>query len=150
MANKKCNACGKIKTVSDFHKNPAHPGGTHRYCKDCRQKETHQRYKSHKDHIKKCNSIYAYNNPLRITVIKEKWRCKVRNIEGSVTYTDWKTILERQGFRCAICYKKVKLEMDHVIPLSKGGLHIPKNIQGLCRPCNLTKGYKIMSKIKEN
>lgn len=34
------------------------------------------------------------------------------------------------------------LEMDHIIPESKGGTGLPENIQLLCRRCNRRKGAK--------
>lgn len=35
------------------------------------------------------------------------------------------------------------LEVDHVMPVSKGGLSIPENLQTLCWRCNRTKGSKV-------
>jgi len=34
-------------------------------------------------------------------------------------------------------------EMDHIIPLSKGGAHAQSNVQLLCRACNSAKGAKV-------
>lgn len=35
------------------------------------------------------------------------------------------------------------LEIDHVVPESKGGSHDPDNLQLLCRPCNRRKAAKV-------
>lgn len=45
---------------------------------------------------------------------------------------------------CAICCKKLNglFHVDHIYPLSKGGLHVKENIQILCQRCNLTKSAK--------
>lgn len=37
------------------------------------------------------------------------------------------------------------LEVDHIIPVSKGGLSAPENLQTLCWRCNRTKGAKMPS-----
>lgn len=37
------------------------------------------------------------------------------------------------------------LEVDHIMPVSKGGLSTPENLQTLCWRCNRTKGAKIAS-----
>jgi hypothetical protein len=54
-------------------------------------------------------------------------------------------ILHRDHFRCQACGKSpateagVKLQIDHIIPWSKGGLTIPKNLRTLCKICNIGK-----------
>jgi 5-methylcytosine-specific restriction endonuclease McrA len=35
------------------------------------------------------------------------------------------------------------LEVDHVIPVSKGGMSTPENLQTLCWRCNRTKSNKL-------
>lgn len=56
-------------------------------------------------------------------------------------------ILERDGFRCQICGSTaqdgVKLHIDHIIPVSKGGETIPSNLRTLCDRCNLGKSDKM-------
>lgn len=37
------------------------------------------------------------------------------------------------------------LEIDHIVPVSKGGLSIPENLQTLCWRCNRTKGAKLLA-----
>lgn len=55
-------------------------------------------------------------------------------------------ILQRDGFRCQICGASAdqgaKLEVDHIIPVSKGGLTIPQNLRTLCENCNRGKRDK--------
>jgi hypothetical protein len=48
--------------------------------------------------------------------------------------------MERGGHRCALCQSTMRLEIDHIIPMSGGGTHDPSNLQVLCGPCNITKG----------
>lgn len=33
--------------------------------------------------------------------------------------------------------------LDHVVPLSRGGLHIPANLASACLRCNLSKGTRL-------
>lgn len=57
-------------------------------------------------------------------------------------------VLRRDGYRCCICGRSqsdgVKLEVDHIIPVSKGGKTEMNNLQTLCWECNRGKGAKIM------
>ena len=58
----------------------------------------------------------------------------------------------RDDYTCCICgnsiYKEpnLLLEVDHIIPVSKGGKTEPSNLQTLCWKCNRTKGNKIMKR----
>lgn len=58
-------------------------------------------------------------------------------------------ILERDGFKCNYCGAKpeignnVKLHVDHIIPVSKGGKTETDNLQVLCQTCNLGKSDKM-------
>lgn len=55
-------------------------------------------------------------------------------------------ILKRDGFRCTICGRGqedgVKLHVDHIKPVSKGGETTPSNLRTLCQDCNLGKSDK--------
>jgi 5-methylcytosine-specific restriction endonuclease McrA len=37
------------------------------------------------------------------------------------------------------------LEVDHIMPVSKGGLSVPQNLQTLCWKCNRTKGVSVVA-----
>ena len=56
-------------------------------------------------------------------------------------------ILKRDGFKCQICGATikdgVKLHVDHIFPVSKGGKTEPNNLRTLCDKCNLGKSDKI-------
>jgi hypothetical protein len=41
--------------------------------------------------------------------------------------------------RCAYCRKKCKQEMDHFLPVYRGGTHVESNILPACKSCNCSK-----------
>lgn len=59
-------------------------------------------------------------------------------------------IKERDHHTCQICSASIEdqslllLEVDHIIPVSKGGLSTPDNLQTLCWKCNRSKSDKII------
>lgn len=64
---------------------------------------------------------------------------------GEVTTEQWGEIKARYGGKCAYCRQPCeKPEMDHVQPVTKGGLHVPENVVPACKPCNIRKGNKIV------
>ena len=55
------------------------------------------------------------------------------------------SLLRRAGFRCETCGASpqddgVRLEIDHIHPVSRGGTNDPSNLRVLCRDCNAGKG----------
>ena len=52
-------------------------------------------------------------------------------------------VFGRDGLVCAYCGAiDVPLELDHIIPRSRGGLDHPDNLTPACKPCNTSKGAK--------
>lgn len=55
-------------------------------------------------------------------------------------------IMKRDNFRCVLCGRTakegVKLHVDHILPVAKGGLTVPDNLRTLCDQCNLGKSDK--------
>ena len=55
------------------------------------------------------------------------------------------TILDRDGWQCAICNKPAHT-VDHIIPRVKGGdMWAPDNLQSMCKSCNSSKGGRFFS-----
>ena len=53
-------------------------------------------------------------------------------------------VLVRDGARCRKCRRAINLEMDHIVPVSKGGKTEESNLQILCRRCNRAKSRKLV------
>ena len=59
-------------------------------------------------------------------------------------------IKERDNYTCKVCGNSIHvepnllLEIDHIIPVSKGGATVEENLQTLCWRCNRTKGDKLI------
>lgn len=67
------------------------------------------------------------------------------NMQGDVTAAQLSELFERQN-HCAYCKRKFTAKLpatiDHVVPLSKGGLHTISNLVLACKPCNCSKREK--------
>lgn len=51
-------------------------------------------------------------------------------------------------YECAACkmtsHNRIPFQVDHIIPLNKGGKTVPENLQVLCRKCNASKSDKVI------
>ena len=73
------------------------------------------------------------------------WNAIVRVERGKVSNKLRFAIYARDGNRCRICGRKTDdLEIDHIIPIAKGGKSTYDNLQTLCHRCNKKKGDKII------
>lgn len=86
-----------------------------------------------------------YNQTDKCKIVRKNAKAKRRTLEksGKISLEQWSEILAKNNHQCVKCKTDKRIEMDHIIPLSKGGAHSVENIQPLCRSCNASKGNKI-------
>jgi len=104
---------------------------------------------NHKEEIAARLRIYFKTD--RGKAVGRKGKHKYRALKLKAAYEDFSSIevFERDGYRCQLCnrktrpdfnqYHKLHPELDHIVPLSKGGEHSRRNTQCLCHLCNLQK-----------
>ena len=77
---------------------------------------------------------------------REIWDALCRVERGKVSNKMRFLIYKRDGYKCRKCGvsdKYAPLEIDHIIPISKGGKSTYDNLQTLCHKCNVEKGTTI-------
>lgn len=77
---------------------------------------------------------------------REIWDAICRVERGKVTNKMRFAIMARDGYRCVKCGRpdsRAYLEIDHIIPIAKGGKSTYDNLQTLCHECNVKKGADI-------
>lgn len=63
----------------------------------------------------------------------------------AVTARDIRRLFDRFDSRCAYCCKPSDhMEIDHVVPLSRGGRHAIGNLLPACRTCNRRKSARLL------
>ena len=72
------------------------------------------------------------------------WQAICRVERGKVTNKMRFAIYDRDHYRCRKCGRRTNdLEVDHIIPIAKGGKSTFDNLQTLCHRCNYKKGSSI-------
>lgn len=127
--HKNCKSCGIRFTYIQEQGCPPY------YCNDCRKnKKIEVRLKGKR-------------------IAKAKRRAKERCVRADKI--DPFDIFDRDEWTCKICgcktpkhkrgtYDPDAPELDHILPLSKGGEHKILNVQCACRKCNQSKGNKLL------
>lgn len=84
---------------------------------------------------------WAKKNPDMARALVRKRRARKMKVGGTHTIVDIQEIKLMQRDRCAACRIRLgtKYEVDHIVPLSKGGHDGRSNLQLLCPPCNRSK-----------
>jgi len=103
-----------------------------------------QYYQEHKAEVVARVRRYQLENPEKIREKNRRRRvCKANAITEDV---DEQKIYELYDSACIYCGSKESLELDHVVPLSGGGVHAESNLVVACRSCNASKYNKILER----
>lgn len=118
----KCKRCGREITVAYANKK-------RKFCSDtCLRRWSRVQAKAVR-RARKRNVVREKFHPIEV-FMRDGWRCRLCGID---TPASLRGTLHDQA-----------PELDHVIPLSRGGPHTMNNTQCLCRKCNSDKGNEIM------
>jgi 5-methylcytosine-specific restriction endonuclease McrA len=100
-----------------------------------------------------CKKRYEENPMEYILRAKERKISKRTTSDKTITVNSLKLLIENQNYKCVYCSSDLRTtdkHLDHIIPISKGGIHSIKNVQWVCKDCNLSKSDNINDKWKNN
>lgn len=81
---------------------------------------------------------HYYNNSLKIKYLDSiQPRLIAQKFIGKKKVRDF--IFNRDNNACLKCGSHHRLELDHIIPISRGGENKLSNLQTLCKTCNISK-----------
>jgi 5-methylcytosine-specific restriction endonuclease McrA len=101
--------------------------------------DTRLDYLNHREERLAQSAAYHRDHPEVGRARFENRRARKRAADGSFTPAEWLALVERYGGCCAYCGAQGRLEVDHRIPLSRGGSNRIENILPACRSCNARK-----------
>lgn len=160
---KVCCVCKVEKEIGKFCKSRSAPDGRSNQCKTCaikymkdyrktekgievdRRAAMKYHYTERGQEVYKKAQIRYKSTKIGKRRLQAGWtrrRAREAGADGSFTQKEWNRLCKKYDNRCVACGKKTKLEVDHIVPLSKGGSSYISNIQPLCRSCNASKSDK--------
>lgn len=113
----------------------------------------HKRYRLRRDkgvaaakrRHKYANDVQYRNKEKARLAIYSRVRNHNKRTTGKITKGTFGTLIDRDGNKCLGCLKsppEVRLSIDHILPISRGGTNDISNLQILCVPCNSAKGAR--------
>lgn len=92
--------------------------------------------------VKRNSANWIANNPEKVAASKHSRR--TRKLANGVFDVRESYIARLYASNCVDCGSNKNIELDHVMPISRGGAQSEGNLQPLCRFCNRSKGNKTM------
>lgn len=93
-----------------------------------------------------CRAVWQRQNRLR------------RAVRARSDRADSREVFERDGWRCQLCGRRVRLTkgpraarravVDHIVPLSRGGTDTYDNVQAACHACNAAKSARLRGQMR--
>ncbi len=100
-------------------------------------------YQNNKERISRNHKEWWNNNPHKRRLYKNKYYGKIRNQGGEVSPDIIEKLFLIQNNLCYYCEGFLEeFHLEHMVPISRGGLHDDNNLCLSCPPCNLKKHTK--------
>lgn len=97
------------------------------------------------DKKREATKDWKRRNPAKVSAQHYRRRAIMAELPTTdLTNQEWEFIKRMYAYRCAYCREVKPLTQDHVIPVSKGGLHTASNIVPACQSCNSRKGNRLV------
>lgn len=94
-----------------------------------------------KGHIASATRMFPFPSVIRLVHLIKRPRPRVKLTR--------REIFLRDGYVCQYCGMRTSnLTVDHIIPRSRGGLHVWENVVAACQPCNHRKGGKSVAEAR--
>jgi 5-methylcytosine-specific restriction endonuclease McrA len=158
---KVCRKCHIEKPLTDFYPDKRASDKLGTQCKECvhyrcyvlNQEETHARthrnWEKNGEKYKETHRKWEAKNSHVLREVARRRDALLRNV--TIGEVDYDRVLEQCGMWCHICEQPIlpdqKMEFDHVVPISRGGMHIEENIKVSHKVCNRRKKNRLMEEL---
>ena len=146
---KVCKTCGIEKHFDDFHLKSDAPDNRHPHCKECSLARHRAYYQKNKQAAKDRANEWRRDNPEARAKIQSKYaKANPEKVNAKFARYRARKMKATPTWFCDITVSAIYdgcpegYEVDHIVPLHKGGLHSHENLQYLTVEENRTKADK--------
>lgn len=144
-----CASCQTVKPLEDFRRVLKSYGN----CKSCHLKTVMTAYynATPEQNQRKRERAKRFSASPKGIKLRATRRARLRGAEIVIKFHK-SEIIKRDGLACYLCGKKLTektAEIEHILPLSRGGNHKPENVKLACKPCNSSKNSKTLTEYKK-
>ena len=171
--SKACSRCKQVQPLLNFTKIARKPGKYVSECKPCRAKlsaefrinkpdkakEYRKNYEvSHREYFREKSRKRRAANPEKMAAsyaewykknpesrVKRRHEYRARKYSNGVFVVSKKEIVKLRSGACFYCGSRTNIQIDHVIPVSRGGRHSVGNLVSACSQCNQRKNQKFIT-----
>lgn len=159
-----CSKCKESLPLDDYALSRSSKDGRGNNCRKCNAEYAKAWRENNperaKEHSRRQTKLLLERNPeyynewgrkdyqsesgrLRVIANAQRRRARLLECEGDFTAEEFAELCLLYDGKCLSCERTdLRLTVDHVIPVSKGGRNSIDNIQPLCRQCNSRKRDK--------
>jgi 5-methylcytosine-specific restriction endonuclease McrA len=154
---KSCEFCKLKKPLIAFSKYKTTKDGFARRCKECEKERKYRYQKENAELYSIKRKLYRQKNKEAITAYHRLWTQKNLLKKNLYSHKRRNLLKENGSFEiiakdikrlkasdCFYCGSKDNLQIDHIIPIAKGGRHSIGNLVMACQPCNGSKNDKFL------
>ena len=169
---KTCNKCGSERPLDQFSRHARSKDGLQSDCKPCQAARNAASYAANRERVAAQGAVYyaanrervaarkavyyaanrervaaraaayAKTHPENRAAVMARHRARKAGAAGTFTAEQWLARLAYHGGKCFYCKTTEDIQIEHRIPLSRGGTNWPSNLVPACKSCNCKKWTK--------
>jgi len=135
---RKCSDCDVLKEETQF------PSRSSSVCKLCNRARVREWRTENPERSRSAAKSWRDRNPDQMRVQRRRRRSRKAGAQGQHSADDIKRLVHRFHGLCAYCGVEPFNDIEHVVPLSRGGSDYIGNLLPACRTCNSKKHKKLL------
>ena len=141
MNNKRCRICQMTKSLDNYSYSKTNRDRLKHECKECRKIESAKWRSTNLEKAREASRNWNRNNKDKKNALTRARKALLYKAVGNSSIDQIEARMAYYGFLCAYCRGPFE-QVDHVIPVSRGGSNWASNLVPSCAACNQQKNNR--------